>query len=603
MFGIMGLGAVQAVVETASVGLIPLFVLSLQSPDDILGHRRAGPWLAELGIVKANTLIMAAGLVLLGSYLTKSVLGVAVIWLQNRFSEVRQIAFSTRLLAAYLRSPYALHLQSNSSSMVRSVLGETGIMFSSFLVPAFAIVAESLTALLILILLLATQPVIAIVTATFFGASSYVFYRAIRRQISEYGATNQFHGRLALQWVTQALVGVKEVKLYGKDDFFLGVFAGHSGRSNRAANNHALITQLPRYFNELIAVLGMLIATFVLLSQGGSAVVATLAMFAVAATRIIPSLNRMVTAFSTARYGLPALESVIGDVTRLEALSAPMNSPGTPGAKLHFRELTFQGIEFAFEAEKFRLTVPHLTIERGRKVGFVGPSGSGKTTLIDLMTGLMKPEHGAVLVNGMDISNDPRTWQKGIGYISQSIYLLDDTIRRNVAFGVPDSEISDAAVLRALETARLGEFVAGLESGLDTAVGDRGVRLSGGQRQRIGIARALYLGPEVLILDEGTSALDTVTETQIVESISSLGPDKTVIVVAHRLSTVRDCDTIHFVKDGSIVASGTYDELGRDHAEFRQFLNPTGTGSPASGESGNSAVIPLVNTPALQQHP
>ncbi|MEZ5618818.1 MAG: ABC transporter ATP-binding protein [Rhodocyclaceae bacterium] len=574
---IASLSGFQALLETVGVGLIPMFILVLQRPDTVFNYPQIGTLLHQAGITDAETLIITTGSALLVAYVFKSIVGVGITFAQSRFTERIHLSLAMRLLAAYLFSPYTLHLQRNSSEMVRCVLGEVGIMITSLLTTAFAIVVELLTASLIMALLLSLQPEIAVGTTIFFGIASLVFYRMIRHRISAFGLQNQQQGRLALKWLTQGLTGVKEVKLYGKESFILDHFSSHLACSNRAANNHILVTLLPRYFNELIAVVGVLAATAILLRNDPNQIIPVLAMFAVAATRIIPSLNRLVTAFSNVKYGLPAARSVIADLQSLERGEKTGSDNIPPVRAPKFELLQIKDLRFRYQEGEFEIRIPDFLLHRGQKIAFVGPSGSGKTTIVDLMVGLLKPTGGEVNINSLPIQMVCREWQAGIGYISQSIFLLDDSIRRNVAFGIPDQEIDDVSVWKALDAAQLANYIASLPDGLDSMIGDRGVRLSGGQRQRIGIARALYRHLEVLVLDEGTSALDTVTESQVVQAINNLGPEITVIVVAHRISTVKNCDMIFFVKDGQIVASGSYDQLVQLLPEFSRMVDPLQT--------------------------
>jgi ATP-binding cassette subfamily C protein len=564
----------QALLETFAVGVIPLFVAVLQAPELVLGNRYAGPVLSWLGASTPNQLVVVAGLAVLIATFSKTAVGIGANRLQTNFLVEAHTDVVIRLTRAYLHAPYRMHLARNSSEMVRNVLGETGIVFSSIVTPLLTIATEGLVAILVASLIVYAQPLVAGGAFVFFGLAAIIFYRLIRRELSELGLRNQMHGRAALQWLTQALVGVKEAQLYGKEDFFTAAVERHFRANVRASNELTFTTQLPRYFNELVAVLGMLVVTFALLAADVAAIVPTLVLFAVAAMRIIPSLSRILTSAGLLRYGLPALRVVYGDLQAVPAPPAAALLPDPAAAPERFESLVVEELTHRYgEASRFQIVVPNLRIARGESVAFVGPSGSGKTTLIDLLVGLLEPDSGRILINGRDLRTQARAWRQRIGYIPQAIYLLDDTIRRNVAFGEEDARIDVARVDNALRVAQLEEFVDSLPDGPETMIGDRGVRLSGGQRQRIGIARALYRDPELLILDEGTSALDGTTEAQLVEAIGRLGLDKTKIVIAHRLSTVATCDRILFMQDGRILVAGTFDELRRTLPEFQAMLN------------------------------
>jgi ATP-binding cassette subfamily C protein len=318
-----------------------------------------------------------------------------------------------------------------------------------------------------------------------------------------------------------------------------------------------------------------------------------LALFAAAAMRIAPSLNRLFGALSSIRFYAPAVASVCRDLQESERggytrrpAAPPVASPG-PGV----RDLELKDITFSFDgAATPAISSVSISIPKGASVGIVGPSGAGKTTLVDLILGLLLPEAGRILVDGRDIHHDLATWQRTIGYVPQFIYLLDDTVRRNVALGIPDDRIDESRVRQALELAQLEELVRTLPRGIETEIGEHGARLSGGERQRVGIARALYLQPDVLMFDEATSALDTVTEAGIISTISRLSGSRTVIQVAHRLSTVDKCDVIYFLKNGRVVDRGRYSELMARNSEFRQLAGAED--GPSGNMSTHYGVLP-----------
>lgn len=578
----MVMAALLALLDAVSVGLVPLFVLALQSPDRVaaLGSQ----WLGDAWVPGADRLLGFAATALVLAYVAKTALGLAALAYQARFLRAQQDALTARLMRGYVFAPYSMHLAKSSSDMVRSVLGETGVVVSTMLTSLFTIFAEFCVALFVAALLIAVQPSIASGTIAVFALLSWAFYRTIRSRIARLSAANLEHGRAALRWVTQTLVGIKEIKVIGREAFFLDAAARHSRGSNAASQAIALMNNVPRYFNEGVAVVAMVLLAFAMSGTSAADIVPTLVLFAVAATRVIPSFNRIVTSVTSFRFGEAALRSVESELRTLEA------SPATAARgseRLCFKLLQIDALRFRYRADAaFALEVRELCIRPGQKIAFVGPSGSGKTTLVDLMLGLHQPPAGTVRVNGKDVSQALGAWRASVGYIPQVIFLLDDTIRRNIAFGVPDAEIDSRRVGEALAAARLDGFIAELPAGIETEVGDRGVRLSGGQRQRVGIARALYGDPDVLILDEGTAALDNVTEAEIVRAINALAGRKTIIMIAHRLSTVQNCDRIHFMQDGRIIAAGTYDELRDRLPEFQAMLNAGGAAAPRAAIAG-----------------
>jgi ABC-type multidrug transport system fused ATPase/permease subunit len=406
-------------------------------------------------------------------------------------------------------------------------------------------------------LLLAVTPVGAMAVAAVFGLPLWVFHRLSHGPLLRWGTARQHHEHLQMQHLQQGLGGVKELLLFGRETNTLDAYQRHTISSTKAISRHQLLQQLPRLGLELLAVCALAGLVIVMLATGRplEALLPILGLFAAAAFRLLPSANRMINAIQTIRYALPAVK-VIHDELMLARDPVPPTAPRA--SDIRFRDaLRLERVSFHYPSRsEAALHEIDIRIPRGSCVGFIGGSGAGKSTLIDVILGLHTPTQGTVCADGVDIQNNLRGWQSLIGYVPQTIFLTDDTLRRNVAFGLADREIDDEAVMRAIRAAQLDEFVASLPSGLETTVGERGVRLSGGQLQRIGIARALYHDPEVLVLDEATSSLDTATERGVMGAVRSLRGHKTLIIVAHRLSTVEHCDWLYRLEAGQIVEGG-----------------------------------------------
>ena len=385
-----------------------------------------------------------------------------------------------------------------------------------------------------------------------------------------------------MQAVNQGLGGFKDARILGREGFFLGSYKESSLFKAKASRYKKVISAMPRLVLETLAVTGMLSVTALFVAQGRdlAVVVPTLVLLGTAIVRLMPSFTRVASDFNALKWGERALNVVYVDLKELEEEERARRKLYLDGES---KPLPF---EHAIEIDNLHYRYPNadedalhgisLTIPRFASVGFVGPSGAGKTTIVDVILGLLTPTEGAVRVDGVDIQERLANWQRKIGYIPQHIYLTDDTVRRNVAFGQSDEEIDDADVWAALEAAQLSELIASFDKGLDVMVGERGVRLSGGQRQRIAIARALYHKPEVLVMDEATSALDNQTERHIVEALEQLQGSHTMIVIAHRLSTVQGCDTLFMLDEGRLVAAGTYDDLLIESDNFRQMAGRPG---------------------------
>ena len=552
--GLLGLMIVGMSLETLSTGMvIPAIALMMQL-DLATTYPQFQPLLAALGDPSPTELIPKVMLGLVGVYVAKNLFLAFLAWRQTRFAYGVQAQLSQRLFAIYLRQPYTFHLQRNSAQLIRNVLGETA-MLAEAIIATLNMGTEFLVLAGITALLLAVEPVGTLVAVAVLGAAALSFYYAMRSRIVRWGESRQRHDGLRLQHLQQGLGGAKDVKLLGREMNFLDQFREHTAHSARVSQFQATLQMLPRLWLEVLAVVGLATLVIAMLAQAReiATIMPTLGLFAAAAFRLMPSVNRIIAATQVLRYNLPVINSLHEEL-KLVGAEAPRGRRGPAGPGLQ-SEIRLAGVTFTYPAA----ATPALTdlsprIRKGESVGFVGPSGSGKSTLIDVVLGLLTPNAGQVFVDSDDIQKNLRAWQDQIGYVPQSIYLTDDTLRRNVAFGLTDSEIDDAAVKRAIRAAQLEEFVAGLPQGVDTIVGERGIRLSGGQRQRIGIARALYHDPSVLVLDEATSALDTATERGVMQAVNTLHGSKTLLIVAHRLTTVAGCDRLYRLEQGRIVS-------------------------------------------------
>lgn len=544
------------VLETLGAGLL-IPVINLLMRDDLATRYPAiQPMLVFLDNPTQAQIIMGTMMGLVGIYFIKNVFLAFLAWRQTSFVFGVQAQLSQRLFTAYLRQPYTFHLQRNSAQLMRNVTGEVN-MFTGAINSTLIILTESLVLLGITTLLLLVEPLGALIVVLVLGGAAWGFQYSTRARITRWGKARQHHDGLRVQHLQQGLGGAKDVKLLGRESDFLAQYFIHNTQSARMAQLQATMQQLPRLWLELLAVTGMALLVLSMLAQGRdmASIVPTLGLFAIAAFRLMPSVNRVLGAIQTLRYGLPAVNALH------EEIKLTASEPSTNQTKIanHITpsiqtEINLSNISYTYPgAPAPSLNGLSITIQKGEFVGFIGPSGSGKSTLVDVILGLLPPSAGQVLVDGQDIQGNMRAWQDKIGYVPQSIYLTDDTLRRNVAFGVPNEEIDDIAVQHAIKSSQLEEFVATLPDGVETIVGERGIRLSGGQRQRIGIARALYHDPSVLVLDEATSALDTATESGVMQAVTALQGSKTILIVAHRLSTVEHCDRLYRLDQGRVV--------------------------------------------------
>lgn len=551
---LLGLMLIGMILETLGVGLVVPVLAVITDINAALKYPAIHYLLDNLGNPPPIYLIGGGMLMLVLVYAVKVGFLAFLAWKQAQFVFGLDASLSRNLFCGYLHQPYTFHMQRNSAQLIRNVTGEVG-QFTTGVSAAILLVTEALVLIGVAALLLWAEPIGASVVVVTLGLSGAAFYRMTRVRVLRWGEARQYHEYQRLQRLQQGLGGVKDVKVFGREAEFVAEYAHHMTTSSRIGRHLNVLQAMPRLWLELMAVAGLaaLVISMLMQNKPMESLVPTLGLFAAAAFRLMPSVSRFLGGMQTLRFNYPVIETLYQERSYL--VQGRFRESAT--ALRFCTSIELQNVVFSYpETSKVVLNCVSLRVFRGAVVGFVGGSGAGKSTIIDLILGLLAPSEGRVLVDGVDIQTNLRGWQDQIGYVPQTIYLTDDSIRRNVAFGVPESEINDANVRSAIEAAQLAEFVFSLPEGGDTLVGERGVRLSGGQRQRIGIARALYHDPQLLVLDEATSALDVETEREVMKAVLALRGNKTVLIVAHRLSTVESCDWIYRLEAGRIVAAG-----------------------------------------------
>jgi ATP-binding cassette, subfamily B, bacterial PglK len=558
---LLGMMALGMVLETLGIGLVVPVIALMTQPNLTDGYPWLEPVLAAVGHPTQERLVVGAVGVLVAVYLVKAVYLVVLAWRLNAFVFDVQANTSRRLFGGYLRQPWPFHLQRNSAELIRNATSETTLLTHEVLLPGMKLVSEGLVVLGIAAILFLIEPVGALIVMTILGGAAWGYQRLTRRQVLLHGQARHRHEAKRIQHLQQGLGGAKEVKLLGREAQFLAEYDHHNSGFARAGRWHNTLLQFPPLWFEVLAMAGLLglVGAMVAQGKGMAALLPTLGLFAAAAFRLMPSANRVMDGIQKLRYGHAVVQTIGAELALLEE---PAPRPTARVSEAFRREIRVEGVRYRYPgAPSDALAGVSLVIPRGAAVGMIGDSGAGKTTLVDVILGLLEPTAGRVLVDGADIRDDLRGWQDRLGYVPQSIFLTDDTLRRNIAFGLHDEAIDDAAVARAVRAAQLEAFVALLPEGLDTQVGERGVRLSGGQRQRIGIARALYHDPPVLVLDEATSSLDAGTEQSVMQAVEALHGEKTIIIVTHRTSTVVHCDRLFRIDGGRIVEEGSFESL------------------------------------------
>ena len=538
------------VLETIGIGSILPVLTVVSQPSG--GDNFYIEWIKQTFSMESDkslTLLMLSGLVII--YFIKSLFLLFLVFYQAKFIYGIQKSLSYQFFEGYLCEDYSFHLSRNSSDLIRNTMSEV-TQFTSAVNNTMSIFSEVLVLIGITFLLVLVEPyatILVISTMTALG----IFYLILTKGKSEkWGNERMHHDGKRIQHLQQGLSGIKEVKISGREKNFLEIYKFHNTGSASSNRKQSMIVALPRIFIELAAICGIVLFIFLYLTSQNNlnTVIPLLGLFALAAFRIMPSINRIVSAMQSVRFTLPILHTIHSEIMQLRNHSFKIEKSSIP-LKLS-SSIELKRVNFNYENSPTVLKDIDLVIPNGSCIGIIGESGAGKSTLLDLLLGLNLPSSGQILIDGKEIGECLREWQKGIGYVPQEVFLTDDSLKRNIAFGLKDEDIDIKKIEKAIHLAKLDDFVSALEEGLDTKVGERGVRISGGQKQRIGIARALYENPSVLVLDEATSSLDVITEREVMNSIRELIGSKTIIIVAHRMSTMADTDFLFKIENGTL---------------------------------------------------
>ncbi|SDP62142.1 ABC-type bacteriocin/lantibiotic exporter, contains an N-terminal double-glycine peptidase domain [Sulfitobacter litoralis] len=572
---------VSAIFSAGMVGSIFPFLSVLADPTKIETNEFFSWAYTRFGFNSDYGFLVALGMAALTFIVIGNVMQVLRTYVVSRFTTLRVHSFSYRLLSVYLRQPYEFFLQEHSGSMSTKILAESGQVISQFFTPAANLVTGALTSAAIVSVVIAVNPVVALLAFTVIGGvygATYGFSRIVLRRL---GQARLAANKQRFRFVNEALMAVKEIKLLGREASYVERYEKPSLIMAKVSVRSALISQVPQYVVQSIAFGGIIVLCLALLSpeqlSSGAAlggILPTLGVFAFAGQKLLPELGKLYQGLAKIQFGRAAVDSVYSDLfEKSSAEPLPRRMPLKMGLRDNLRLVD---ISYRYpNADIAGLYGLSLDIHAGEKVGIVGSTGAGKTTLADLILGLLRPSEGYIAVDGIEIAQENRrAWQQSVGYVPQDIFLTDASISENIALGVPPKEIDQARVCRAAEIARIDTFILQeLTNGYDTHVGERGVRLSGGQRQRIGIARALYQDADLIVFDEATSALDNLTEHEVMSAIDTLPGDKTVLMIAHRLSTVKRCDRILVLDKGRLVGCDTWDALMATNPIFQKIAH------------------------------
>lgn len=558
---------ILAVVEIAGIASIMPFMAVVADYSVIDSNKNINFVYRFVGIESKENFLIFLGSVVLIFLVLSNLFKALMVWATLVYDNRLNSKLSQRLILQYIEKPYVFFLNRNTSELGKNILSEVRTVIAGVLSPGVKIISSSIIVFFILAMLFAVNPIIAISIFLIFGGSYACIYYFVRLRLKVIGENQIFANNMKFKIASEALSGIKDIKVLGKEKYFIKNYSHYA--DNHSKNNviAGSISQLPKQFLEIVSFGGILLIVLYFLKTGQSAsqMVPLLALYAFAGYRLMPALQDIFSSFTTLRYSVPSLEIIhsdLKDCAKRKEISLSSNNNIEP-IKL-FKNVELRNVGFKYPgAMNPAIDNLNIKIYSNTTVGIVGTTGSGKTTTVDIILGLLYPTNGYLFIDDI-VVNDSNIvqWQLNLGYVPQHIYLMDDTLLRNIAFGIPDSDIDMEAVLRSARIANLAEFVEQeLPQGYETIIGERGVRLSGGQRQRIGIARALYRNPSVLVMDEATSALDGITETAVMEAMRRLSGEKTIILIAHRLTTVKDCDVIYQLEQGRLVNHGTYAEL------------------------------------------
>ena len=568
--------AVMGLLDMASVAALGPFLQVLSNPETT-GSRFIEVVKAVLQPQSTEALLIWLAALALTFVIASLVFKTLTIYAIIRFSHMRAFSLSQRLLSAHLRQPYAWFLGRHSADLGKGVLSEVDKVVDNALVPGLRGIAQFVVVVALVALLVITNPIAAVIGFVFVVGSYGLVFLLTRKKLERIGAERVSANEARYRFAQEALGGIKEVKLHGLEFLYLNRFSKPAFAFADRQATAMVISKLPRYLLEAIVFGAMIALVLGLLITGGGRldqIIPTIGIYAMAGARLFPALQELYQGISLLQFNGPAVNALYADLVEQTERAGRIDA-GRDQRSLNLRRrLAVRDVTFTYTgAHRAALHNLSLDIEANTTVGLVGSTGAGKTTVVDLILGLLEPESGHVAVDDvvLDRSNI-RAWQNTLGYVPQHIFLIDDSVTANIALGVPPEEVDMDAVERAARIAELDQDVkSDFPDGYSTKLGEGGVRLSGGQRQRIGIARALYNDPSVLVLDEATSALDNITEKAVMDAVQNIAKAKTVILIAHRLSTVRACDKIVMLHRGAAIAEGTYDQLLQESREFQRL--------------------------------
>lgn len=562
---LVGLGImifIGGLLETLGVSAMLPVVQALLAPDELMGYIDRIPVAKNLcdalSITTVKQVTMALLYGMMAIYVIKNLYILLLTYMQNTFITKNRNRMISRVMAEFLNRPYEKYLGADIPTVFRITDSDIPQTFSLILA-MLQLASEVVVSCLIFMVLLLNDPGMTLFIIAVFGLLTLFIVKVFKPRLNRIGARNQAIQSRIAKWRIQATYGLKDVKVLNREEFYVRNYYETGKVGAEVARNYAVLNNMPRLLIETVFIVSVLGFLVVYINGGGdiTAMVTTISAFAIAAVRVLPSVNRINTYITEIAYTQPSLDFVYDNLQegmKTDAMLAERRAYSQVEKLKLDHQIELDHISFHYpDSDKNIFEDAHMIVPKGKSVGIIGTSGAGKSTIVDILLGLLHAQTGMITCDGVDIFKNYESWLAQIGYIPQSIYLIDESIRDNIAFGIDADKIDEKRIWEVLEEAQLKEFVEELPEGLDTTIGDRGVRLSGGQRQRIGIARALYNDPEILVFDEATSALDNDTEAAVMEAVNSFHGRKTMIIIAHRLNTIEKCDMIYKVENMKLV--------------------------------------------------
>lgn len=562
---LVGLGImifIGGLLETLGVSAMIPVVQALLAPDELMGYIDRIPAVKNLcdalSITTVKQVTMALLYGMMAIYVIKNLYILLLTYMQNTFITKNRNRMISRVMAEFLNRPYEKYLGADIPTVFRITDSDIPQTFSLILA-MLQLASEVVVSCLIFVVLLLNDPGMTLFIIAVFGLLTLFIVKVFKPRLNRIGARNQAIQSRIAKWRIQATYGLKDVKVLNREEFYVRNYYETGKVGAEVARNYAVLNNMPRLLIETVFIVSVLGFLVVYINGGGdiTAMVTTISAFAIAAVRVLPSVNRINTYITEIAYTQPSLDFVYDNLQegmKTDAMLAERRAYSQVEKLKLDHQIELDHISFHYpDSDKNIFEDAHMIVPKGKSVGIIGTSGAGKSTIVDILLGLLHAQTGTITCDGVDIFKNYESWLAQIGYIPQSIYLIDESIRDNIAFGIDADKIDEKRIWEVLEEAQLKEFVEELPEGLDTTIGDRGVRLSGGQRQRIGIARALYNDPEILVFDEATSALDNDTEAAVMEAVNSFHGRKTMIIIAHRLNTIEKCDMIYKVENMKLV--------------------------------------------------